>query len=315
MNARKSIAVFAIALFALAPLLGRAAERGDERQGANEGATESGGDREGIKESAEEVDTQFIFGFTMGADVGELGEKEIERETVGRFGKRDGFYTALEDQLRAEFTPSDRIRVEFGIPVAFHSISGVTGLDDRHQSAFNGVDLELRYRLLDRAHAPFALTFGAEPRWARVDDIIGEPVANYGSEFSLAADRELIKDRVFGAINALYDPEVTLSRTTGLWQHQSTFGFTAAVTNQLKPGAFFGAEMRYLRDYDGLGINAFAGEALFVGPIFYVSVTKQFAVSGSWTVQVAGHATAVPGALDLQNFERYQAKLRLMYTF
>jgi hypothetical protein len=36
---------------------------------------------------AAEVDTQFIFGFTMGADVGELGEREIEWQTVGRFGK------------------------------------------------------------------------------------------------------------------------------------------------------------------------------------------------------------------------------------
>jgi hypothetical protein len=54
---------------------------------------------------------------------------------------------------------------------------------------------------------------------------------------------------------------------------------------------------------------------LFVGPTFYVSLSKHFAVSGSWTAQVAGHAMGVPGALDLQNFERHQAKLRLMYTF
>jgi hypothetical protein len=301
MSARKWIAAFTVSLLALAPLSGRAAERGEEREGANE--------------RAEEVDTQFIFGFTLGADVGELGEKEIERETAGRFGKRDGSYIALEDQLRAEFTPSDRIRVEFGVPVAFHSISGVTGLDDRHQSAFNGVDLELRYRLFDRANAPFALTVGAEPHWARVDDITGERVANYGSEFSVAADKELIKDRVFGAVNLLYDPEVTQSRLTGMWQHQSMLGLTAAVTNQVKPGTFLGAEMRYLRDYDGIGLNAFAGQALFVGPTFYVSLSKHFAVSGSWTAQVAGHAMGVPGALDLQNFERHQAKLRLMYTF
>jgi hypothetical protein len=315
MNATKCIAVFAIALLALTPLLGHAAERGAEREGADEGATERGGEREGVKESADEVDTQFIFGFTMGADVGELGEKEIESETVSRSRKSTGSYAALESQLRAEFTPNERIRIEFGVPFTYHGVSGVAGLDDRQRGAFNGFDFELRYRLLDRAHAPIALTFGAEPHWARVDDISGEAVANYGSEFSLAADRELIKDRVFAAINLLYDPEVTLSRTTGLWQHQSTFGFTAAVANQLKPGTFLGAEMRYLRDYDGLGLNAFAGEALFVGPTFYVNVTKQFAVSGSWTVQVAGHATGIPGALDLQNFERYQAKLRLMYTF
>jgi hypothetical protein len=300
MNARKWIAAFAVPMLVLAPLLGRAAERG-EREGAND--------------RTEEVDTQFIFGFTAGADVGELGEKEIERETVGRFGKRDGSYTAMVDQLRAEFTPNDRIRIEFGVPFTYHSIGGVTGLDDRQRSAYDGVDLELRYRLFNRAQAPFALTFGAEPHWARVDEISGEPVANYGSEFSLAADKELIKDRVFGAVNLLYDPEVTRSRMTGMWQHQSTFGFTAAVTNRVKPGTFLGAEVRYLRDYEGLGLNAPAGEALFVGPTFCVSLSKQFAVSGSWIIQVAGHATALPGALDLQNFERHQAKLRLMYTF
>jgi hypothetical protein len=201
------------------------------------------------------------------------------------------------------------------VPFTYHGIGGVTGLDDRQRGAFNGVDFELRYRLFDRMHAPFALTLGVEPHWARVDDISGEPIANYGSEFSLAADKELINDRVFGAINLLYDPEATMSRITGTWQHQSTFGLTAAVTNQVKLGIFLGAEMRYLRAYDGLGLDALAGEALFVGPIFYVTLSKQFAVSGSWTVQVAGHATAVAGALDLQNFERNQALLRLMYTF
>jgi hypothetical protein len=301
MIARKWIAASTVLMLALAPLPGRAAERGGEREGANE--------------RAEEVDTQFIFGFTAGADVGERGEKEIESETIGRFRKRDGSYTALESQLRAEFTPNDRIRIEFGVPFSYHGVGGVTGFDDRQRGAFNGVDFELRYRLFDRAHAPFALTFGAEPHWARADDMTGEPVANYGTELSLAADKELIKDRVFGAINLLYDPEATMSRVTGMWQHQSTLGLAAAVTNQVKPDTFLGVEMRYRRAHEGLGLNALAGEALFVGPTFYVSLSKQFAVSGSWTVQVAGHATAIAGALDLQNFERHQAKLRLMYNF
>jgi hypothetical protein len=48
---------------------------------------------------AGDVDTQFIFGFTQGSDVGELREKEIESETVGRFGKADGSYAVLTSQL------------------------------------------------------------------------------------------------------------------------------------------------------------------------------------------------------------------------
>ena len=298
MIARNWIAAFAVPVLASGPLFGHAAEHGE---------------RADTNERAEEVDTQFIFGFTMGADVGEVGEKEIESETVGRLGKKDGSYAALESQLRAEFTPNQRVRFEVGVPFAYHGISGVTGLDDLRRGAFNGVDFELRYRLFDRASAPFALTLGVEPHWARVDDRSGEPVANYGNEFSLAADKELIKDRVFAAINLLYDPEATLSRLTGMWEHQSLFGLTTAITNQVRPGTFLGAEMRYLRAYDGLALDALAGDALFVGPTFYVGLSKQFAVSGSWTFQVAGHT--IPGPLDLKNFERHQAKLRLMYTF
>src|SRR5262245_8174797 len=61
---------------------------------------------------ASDVDTQFIFGFTQGADVGELGEKEIESQTIGRFGKLDGSYAAVTSQLRAEYTPLANLRIE-----------------------------------------------------------------------------------------------------------------------------------------------------------------------------------------------------------
>ncbi len=50
-------------------------------------------------------------------------------------------------------------------------------------------------------------------------------------------------------------------------------------------------------------------------PNFFVSLSRHFAVSGSWTAQVAGYAAGVTGALDLQKFERHQAKPRLMYAF
>src|SRR5215203_4041930 len=96
--------------------------------------------------SAAAVDTQFLFGFTMGTDVGEVGEKEIEFQSFGGFGKTDGSYTRLQHQLRAEYSPVENLRVEVGIVVALHSIAGVTGLDDLQQSAFNGVTSEIRYR-------------------------------------------------------------------------------------------------------------------------------------------------------------------------
>jgi len=261
------------------------------------------------------VDTQFIFGFTMGAAVGEPGEKEIEFQSFSRFGKADGSYTALEYQLRAEFSPVENLRLEIGVPLAVHSISGVTGLDDRQQAAFNGVSFEARYRLLSREDGPFGFTIGAEPHWARVDDTSGEPVDNYGCEFSISADREFVKNRVFGALNLLYDPEWTNSRLTGLSAQQSTLGVSAAVSVQVRPGIFFGGEARYLRTFQGIGLDWFAGDALFVGPTMYAALSKDLAVSAAWSTQVAGGAVGSPGSLDLINFERNRVLLRLEYNF
>jgi hypothetical protein len=266
-------------------------------------------------EKEQEVDTEFIFGFTAGADVGEAGEKEIEHQGNARFGKRDGSYAVVQDSLRAEFVPIANFRFELGVPVAYYNIAGVPGLADRRQGAFDGLVSEFRFKLLDRRQAPFALALGVEPHWARTDETSGAPADNFASDLSLAADRELVKDRIFAAINLVYDPEVTRSRMTGLWQREAVLGVFASVSMQVRSGVFFGVEARYLRKYEGLGIDPFAGEALFLGPTVFVRFSETFAISGGWGFQVAGRAVDDPGALDLSNFTRQQATLRLECNF
>lgn len=264
---------------------------------------------------AGDVDTQFLFGFTQGSDVGELGEKEIESETVGRFGKADGSYAALTSELRAEFVPLENFRVEVGAIVNYSSISGVSGFDDRNEVQFGGFALEGRYRLLDRRVAPVGLTLSAEPHWTRIDDTSGELVANFGSEFVVAVDRELVENRIFAALNVRYDPEWTHLLARDVWLPQSTLGISAAVTAQVDAGVFFGIETHYVRGYDGAGANVFLGDALFVGPTTYLRLSKSFSVSAALSVQVAGIAVDVPGSLNLRDFERLQARLRLEYDF
>jgi len=131
----------------------------------------------------------------------------------------------------------------------------------------------------------------------------------------MAADKELIKNRVFAALNLVYDPEVTHSHIAGRWQQEGNLGVLTSVTMQVRPGFFLGAEARYLSKYEGLGLSAFAGEAVFFGPTMFARFAKSCAISGSWGLQVAGHAADAPGALDLTNFTRQQALLRLEYDF
>jgi hypothetical protein len=259
------------------------------------------------------VDTEFIFGFTAGADVGEVGERELEHQTNAQWGKCCGTYGALADQLRYETSPVPNFRFEIGAPIAYYNISGINGFEDRNQAAFNGITTEFRYRLLNRDSAPFSLTLSAEPRWSRTDEISGARVDNYGGELTLVLDKELVKDRLFAALNLVYDPEI--SRSPGGWERDSILALTTSVTTQVKPGVFVGAEVRYLRRYDGIDLDSLAGQALFLGPTAFIRLSRSLAISGAWSVQLTGHATAVPGALDLTSFTRQQALLRVEYNF
>jgi hypothetical protein len=109
----------------------------------------------------EGIDTEHIYGFMIGTDVGERGEREFQSETTGRFSKDGGNYQALGQELELEFVPITNFRVEVGTMLAAHNISSVPGFDDHTQIAWQGASLDLRYRFLDRDTAPFGLTAGS----------------------------------------------------------------------------------------------------------------------------------------------------------
>src|SRR5215467_6654062 len=48
-------------------------------------------------------DTEHLFGFTQGSDIGQAGETELEADSTGRFGKREGSYNAAATSLEAKF--------------------------------------------------------------------------------------------------------------------------------------------------------------------------------------------------------------------
>jgi hypothetical protein len=120
---------------------------------------------------AEGIDTEHLFGFMIGSDVGEVGEREFQNQTTGRFAKSTGSYHALTEA--------------------------------------QGVSVDLRYRFLDKDAAPFGLTFATETHADRIDETSGQHVRKYGTDFALAFDRELIPDKLVAAINLLYQPEWT----------------------------------------------------------------------------------------------------------
>jgi hypothetical protein len=262
-----------------------------------------------------DIDSEHLFGFTEGSDIGAKGEKELELELAGGFGKRGGTYSALSQTTAGKFTILDQFRIAPAVTVDHHHIRGVPGLDDRNQLAFAGVAFEMKYRVLDRHQAPFGLTIAATPNWRRVDEASGEPVDSYGASFLVAADRELVAERLFAAVNLTYGPAASRSRVTGAWERESSLGVSTALAAQVAQGVFVGGEVRYERAYDSIGFAHFAGHALFVGPSIYAKLAKTVWIQATWNAQVAGRAADDPGALDLSNFERHQAKVRVGIGF
>ncbi|WP_271545426.1 hypothetical protein [Bradyrhizobium sp. CCBAU 45321] len=269
----------------------------------------------GLPSAHSEIDTEHIFGFSMGSDIGKPGEMEIEFENVGAFGKRSGTYAAWANLNQVKYTVSDNFRIAPGFALTGQHISGVPGLADHRDLAFGGVALELRYKLIDRAVAPFGLTLHAQPGWSRIDDASGMHIAQYGAEFAALFDSELVKDRLFAAFNVWYGTGGTREISTNLWRHDSEMQLQAAISYAVQPDLVFGLGVRYARAYDGGGLDRFLGDAVFAGPTFSYNISKEVGISGTWQMQVAGQAIGDVRSLNLDQFERHQALLRLNLHF
>jgi hypothetical protein len=266
-------------------------------------------------DSFRELETKYIFGFLFGSDIGPEGERELELTTKVNFQRRTGSYAALEQEAELEYNPTDSFQIELGASGVYHAISGVEGLDNFHGANFGDLSSTFRYLLIARGPgSPIGLQFAVEPGWSRVNDA-GKLVTAFEAETRIIADTELVPNRLFAAFNLIYTPEIEREFGSPAWQRASTLGVLGALTYRITPILAPGAELEYYRAYEGLGLNALAGDALYVGPIFHMQVTNKFILSAAFSTQIAGRAAGNANFLDLTNFSRNKAFLRAVFEF
>lgn len=258
---------------------------------------------------AEGIDTEHLFGFMIGSDIGNAGEREFQTQTTGRFGKDGGRYRALGQEFELEFVPASNVRVEIGSSFAGHAIRGVPGLDDVRQLVWQGVSLDLRYRLLDRENAPFGLTFAVDGQLSRIDEVSAVRVRNFETEFRIAFDREVIPNYALIALNLIYQPAWTRVLANGAAEQEASIGAALGAMFRIRPDVLVGGEARYLRRYEGIALEEFSGQALFVGPTAYFQLSPRSRLTAAWSVQAWGRPASSGAALDLVNFERHRARL------
>jgi hypothetical protein len=262
-----------------------------------------------------EIETKYIFGFTEGSGIGIEGEKEFSVESNSNIGKRDGRYVASQTKLEYEFTPSQFVQFEFGAFVSTHNIRNVTDLDHRNSADFMGLFGEVRYLLIERtSNSPLSVTLSVEPNWRRIDETSGGRVTNFELEAKINADVELVPNRLFAGFNFMYEPEWTRTGE-GDVEHEATIGVSAALAYRIIPQVLIGAEVWYLRHYDSFDLSQFTGDAVYVGPTLYMQLSRKMFMTAAWNTQVAGRDLENGGSLNLTEFSRHRAKLKVAVEF
>jgi opacity protein-like surface antigen len=266
-------------------------------------------------EDAGAFDTEHLFAFNSGTDLDAPGSKEISAAVTGRFGRTGGIYRAYDSELSLQYTATRDLQLELAALGTYHRIRNVPDTEDLDRAAFSGLSVGVSYRLLDRATHGIGLAVSAEPYWTRIDYENGERINGYGSEFTIAADMVLVPNILVGVLNVSFEPEKTKSRDDGTWSRENTFGVSGGLMIKLGDNIFAGVEMRYLRHYESLNFNDFAGRVFYLGPTVSISFSENAWLTIGWSAQIDGRAVGDDGALDLINFDRNQARLAIGVTF
>jgi hypothetical protein len=255
------------------------------------------------------IDTEHIYGFMIGSDVGDPGEREFQTTSTGRFSKQAGAYQALGQELELEFVPIKNLRIEIETTLAAYDIQSVPGLVDRTQAGWQGAALDLRYQFLDRETALFGLTLDFESHGNRIDETTASRVQNFGNELTVVLERDLIPRLTVATFNLGYQPEWTHFAGLPTAEQESTLTAAFGVMAQVRPDFLLGGEARYFRQYGGIGLNELAGEAFFVGPTAYFQLSDRARLTATWSFQAWGRPAGTSATLDLVNFERQQARV------
>ncbi|MHC1999333.1 hypothetical protein ACYQR9_02685 [Methylobacterium sp. CM6241] len=274
--------------------------------------------------SAEEVDTEHLFGFTEGADVGKKGEQEVVLDTVTRIGKRragpgPSSYDAVGTKLSYQIDLVDGFSVQVGLFGDHHRVRNILDLDDRNAGNFDGVSVEFKYQLVKSTpEQPFGLALESRPRFARVLPIEGRGADIFDFENVVHVDWQIVPNKLWYGTNISYDPAAGRQRGSGEGYRSSTFLWSNALVGEVADKTYLGPELRYLRGYEGIFLNGLQSEALTLGPALHHRFTEKAWITVAYAGQVWGRDTDKALAnrgLGLNQFERHALRVKLGMEF
>jgi hypothetical protein len=118
-------------------------------------------------------DTEHIFGFAEGSNIGAKGELEIESTTIGSSGAL-GSYSNIDNETSLRYNVANELRLSLGTLNDYFNIQDVPLLSDRNTIEFGGVIAEARWHILDWRTAPFGMSLSLNPLWRLTDPTSGQ---------------------------------------------------------------------------------------------------------------------------------------------
>jgi hypothetical protein len=253
------------------------------------------------------VDTEHIFGFTEGSDIGEKGDKEVDHSSYMFLGKQ-GNFVAIVNETVFRYGVGNGFRASFNLLTDYHGVYNSPGIPNRSTFAVSGLSSELDWALLERGKAPFGLTLSFIPQWRRLDDTSGAPQESFGFPIQLLADVALLPNKWFAAVNLNYAP--VFIHNSGTWTTSQPMEVSAATSFGISSDiVFIGGEIRHLTQNQH---GFFSEHALFIGPSIYVKLWENADVKLAWSAQIPDETT---GKIDLVNYERHQLRLQFATGF
>ncbi len=257
----------------------------------------------------EEVDTEHIFGFAEGSDIGKEGEREIENVNIGSFGKTGGAYNDVDTETSFRYGVTDRLRLSIGTLTDYYAIEDVPDFAKRTITTFSGVIGEVRYNLRSDAAHSYGLSLSFNPTFRRFDPTLGAREDNYAFPLTLLFDKTLIPDKLYAAVNLVYTPTFFPIPGTGATERDNGFTAIAAASYAVTKAIFLGGEIRHETLLNNTSPTA---HVLYVGPTLFYRFSPVFTGKVAYAAQVADVGAR---SLDTRVFERHQVELQFAYNF
>ncbi len=281
---------FLLSLLLLLPALARGEEAGPEHP-----------------DNGENFDSEHIFGFAEGSDIGEKGEREIESITIGSFGALAGSYANAGNETSFRYGVTDELRLSIGTLSDYFNIHDVPGFGDHSVAEFSGIITEARWHILDWRTSPIGMTLSLNPLWRRTDPNSGEKSGNFAFPVTLLVDSQVIPSKFFTVLNLIYSP--SFLHPAGRREHDDSFVVITGGSYALTPNILAGAEIRHENLAQNGNLNA---HALFVGPQLYLRPAEGLSIKVAWAAQFPDFAAH---SLDLTTYPRHEVELALAYDF